>query len=369
MKRFLVLAAVVFALGGCTSGPEILPLVAPTLGKLQVEDILVATARAPSDDPLVVYSGERSNALRFANLKISVPPDRKPGALPMPSRKPDLSRQFAPVAIDKDLTGHDFVTLLNARLAALAPEDRTAFVFVHGYNTDFAEGVYRQAQFLNDYKIRAAAVNFSWPSAGKAPLYLYDRDSAQFARGDLVETLRLVASSKARKIIVLGHSMGALLTMEALQEISIAGDKALLRRIDTVLLAAPDIDDDVFAGQVSAIDPMPKSFAILVSSKDRALIASRRIRGGHPRVGEGTNIDALRERGIAVIDLSDQGARDDRLNHSTFASSPTLIALAQSGLLGRDSLNSDTPLNTVLGDLSDLLAGVVYLPAKAAGIR
>lgn len=369
MKRKFAFMITALFLGGCASGPELLPLVTGVTTPLVTEDIFVATARAPSDDPLVVYSGSRSDVLGFAEITVSVPPEREAGTLPMPSRKPDFSRQFAAVAVDRDLSAPGFVSRLDDRLLEFAPGERVAFVFVHGFNTDFAEGVYRQAQFLHDYKIDAAAVNFSWPSAGKTPLYLYDRDSAQFARGGLVKTLRLLAGSKADRIIILGHSMGALLTMEALQEISISGDKALLRRIDAVLLAAPDIDVDVFWQQVSEIDPMPKSFAVMVSSKDRALDLSNRVRGGHPRVGEGVDIDALRQNGIAVIDLSEQGAGRRSLNHSTFASSPALIALAQSGLLGRDSLNSETPVDTALGNLSDLLAGVVYLPAKAAGVR
>ncbi|NER08473.1 MAG: alpha/beta fold hydrolase, partial [Okeania sp. SIO3C4] len=243
---------------------------------------------------------------------------------------------------------------------------KTLVLFVHGYNTDFAEGLYRLAQMAQDYDIDGAAMAYSWPSAGQTPLYLYDRDSAQYARAGLVETIRLATETNADEVVLIGHSMGTIILMEALRELSLSRETKVMNRINAVILAAPDIDVDVFRTQIADVNPRPEAFAIFVSSRDRALRVSQRIRGGHPRLGEGTDITELQEEGIVVIDLStvDDGGFSQ---HNTFASSPTMIALANSGIIGRQSLinqeRGTTPIGAGVEGLFRLASDIVYLPA------
>lgn len=368
MRLGLALILAVF-LTGCVSSPQILPLTSELVPGAELADVLVASSRKPSDDPLVMYDSERSAALNFADITVSVPPRRPLGAVVYPKSAPDPAKQFVPVRAETGMGRDEFLFRLNARLETLPKDERVVFVFVHGYNTDFAEGLYRQVQIMHDFEVPGVAVNFSWPSAGKPALYLYDRDSVEFARDGLLETLRLAAASKAESIQLVGHSMGALLTMKALRALSEKREKAVLRRIRMLVLAAPDIDVDVFGLLLRDIDPLPANTAIFVSRKDRALQASRRLRGGHPRVGQGKDIEELSRAGITVLDLSGEESPGDRLNHNTFATSPTLIALARSGFLARESLKDDNAAEATLSAVSDLLAGIIYLPANAAGVR
>lgn len=368
MRLGLALILAVF-LSGCVSAPQILPLTAEIVPGAEFADVLVTTSRKASGDPLVMFDSERSAALNFADITVSVPPGRPPGKVVYPKSSPDPAKQFVPVKAATGLGREEFLSRLNARLAMLPKDERVVFIFVHGYNTDFAEGLYRQVQIMHDFEVPGVAMNFSWPSAGKPALYLYDRDSVEFARDGLVETLRLAAASKAESIQLVGHSMGALLTMKALRALSEKREKAVLRRIRLLVLAAPDIDVDVFGLLLRDIDPLPANTAIFVSRKDRALQASERLRGGYPRVGQGSDIADLRDAGITVLDLSGEGTPGDRLNHNTFATSPTLIALARSGFLARESLKDDNAAEATLNALSDILAGIIYLPANAAGVR
>ncbi len=85
--------------------------------------------------------------------------------------------------------------------------------------------------------------------------------------------------------MLVGHSMGGFVTMEALRTLSLRGEKHVLRRITALLLAAPDIDLDVFEKQIRDIDPMPRPTAVMTSRSDRALGVSSFITGGHARVG------------------------------------------------------------------------------------
>jgi len=147
----------------------------------------------------------------------------------------------------------------------------------------------------------------------------------------LAETLALAAQTKANGIVIVGHSMGAVAVMEALRTLS--GDKRrdVLKRIKGVLLAAPDLDPDLFRSQIDDIDYLPQPFTIIVSRRDRALDLSRRLAGGAPRVGSGFDIAFLQNKNIQVLDISEV----DSGGHSLFASSNTLIKFLGSGHLLR----------------------------------
>ena len=66
-------------------------------------DLLVATTRAPSSDPAVLFSGERGTGLTVNAVDVSIPPDanRKVGQVQWPSRLPaDPQKSFVTVAVD-----------------------------------------------------------------------------------------------------------------------------------------------------------------------------------------------------------------------------------------------------------------------------
>jgi esterase/lipase superfamily enzyme len=374
--RLVLLALAAALLSACAGGGESWLTGAPSAASGQptnIVNVLVSTLRAADPDPQIGYSGKRSPALSFAEVTVSVPADRAPGTLKFSGRTTDLSTDFAALRLNRMNSRIDFIDRINQELATRPAGDKRVFVFVHGYNVSFAGGVFRHAQLMTDYKVPGVAVSFSWPSADSVGLYLYDRDSAEFAREGLIETLDMVRASNATQIVLLGHSMGGFLVMEALRTASLKGDTRLLRDLEAVILAAPDIDVDVFNQQFNAIAPKPEPFIILVSAKDRALQVSQRLRGGAPRIGEGSDIEDLQARGITVIDLT-QMKGVDRLNHSTFASSVALQNLMAQGVL--DPLLEDNGaesqggiLGAGLGGVSDVLSGIVYLPARAAGVR
>ena len=60
----------------------------------------------------------------------------------------------------------EFVRTLNAQLAKRPRGSRKVLLFIHGYNTMFAEGLYRFAQVVHDSAIRgcpcAVYLGLSW---------------------------------------------------------------------------------------------------------------------------------------------------------------------------------------------------------------
>lgn len=336
-----------------------------------LERVFVATSRAPSDNPNILFSGKRSDILHFADINVSVPKDRKLGSVVFPSEKPNLAKQFAATSIALTDDEKVFAVRLRQALSTLPPEQRNIVIFVHGYNVPFAAGVFDSAQLKHDYKIPGVSLHYSWPSAGKPALYLYDRESAEFSRSDLANTLKIAAAANPKTILLIAHSMGTYLTMETLRSISLQGNSALMAKVDPLILAAPDIDVDVFRSQLAAMNTRPKTIIALVSEKDRALKASSELRGGAARVGSGLNNEELTTDGIIVLDLASLSAKNDQLSHSTFANSPVLISLVQSGKLSIGSIENATPnpIGATLGATGDLLSSIVYLPAKLVGAR
>ena len=103
-------------------------------------------------------------------------------------------------------------------------------VFVHGFNVNFAEGLYRQAQMSEDFASPGISINYSWPSAGNVSAYAVDRESALIARDGLEDLIGLLGQTRLKRIVILGHSMGAFVVMEAVRQSAIRGGSAGLRQ-------------------------------------------------------------------------------------------------------------------------------------------
>jgi esterase/lipase superfamily enzyme len=196
-------------------------------------------------------------------------------------------------------------------------------LFIHGYNTLFAEGLYRFTQVVHDSKTQAVPVLFTWASRGKLKDYIYDNNSATEARDDLEHTLRLVLASNADEVIILAHSMGNWVTVEAFRQIKISGDLKNFNKLGPIYLAAPDIDLDVFKSQMRRIGHPNRPVYIVLSKDDKALGVSKMIAGGQVRVGDATDVQELTSLGVTVIDLSALKAGDPT-NHDKFAQLATV---------------------------------------------
>ncbi|PDS78518.1 hypothetical protein CO667_12560 [Rhizobium sp. L43] len=297
----------------------------------------------------------------YEQYEFSVPPGRKDTAITYPSAKPDPERQFAVIG-RKPLPKDAFV---QEALAFMQP-DGTIGVFVHGYNYSYQEALYRTAQIAADAKIPGAPILFSWPSAAAVAGYVGDRDAALSSRSDLDSLVTsLSASGKVKRIILFGHSMGGFLVMETVRQLKLQHRDDVIAKL-AVILAAPDIDVDVFRSQLKDIGRMPIPISLLVSKDDRALVASSFIAGERARVGR-LDIDdpvieeaALRER-LRVIDITSIQASDG-LGHDRYASLAKFGAQLASLESGRRSSAGD-----VGAYVFDAAGAAVASPFRLAG--
>ncbi len=319
------LFALVLSLAACAQRGQ-LTLISSPDPRADIQTVFVATTRQKTNVQQG-YGPQRSETTRFARFQVSVPPGHSPGKIEWPGQNPDPATDFITVE-NRDLSDKAaFRTALDAAFTRLPAGQRDAVVFVHGYNNTFAEGLYRLVQLSHDLNVGGVKLHYSWPSAGTERGYAYDRDSAAFARDGLQQLLEILAKSKAERVLLVAHSMGALVTVESLRQMYIGGDKAIAPKLSGVVLMSPDIDVDLFRSQLRRIRPLPKPFVIFSSKGDHALRLSALLTGENQRLGNLQSTEDLKGLGVLVVDLSNFKAQGDLLNHSSLATSPNLLAI------------------------------------------
>jgi len=325
LRVFVSVLAILALLACAPRGNVVVDPAAAHIGA--IETVFVGSSRGadtPGGDP---YGSGRAGDLTYLRLDVSVPPDRRPGeiAFPPKSRKADPATDF--VAADEGIYAGlpAFRSDLSRALKARPRGQREAVVFVHGFNNNFAEGTYRLAQLGHDLGLDGVLVHYSWPSKAHPLAYVYDRDSALFARDGLEELLNEVVASGAERILLIAHSLGSHVVMETLRQSAIAGNSRVLDRISGVVLMSPDLDVDVFRFQARRIGELPQPFVIFTSRKDRALSLSARLTGrGERRLGNIETAAALADLKVTVLDTTAFSVGGGHFNTAT---SPALLAL------------------------------------------
>jgi esterase/lipase superfamily enzyme len=325
-------------LTACATRPEtgFLNPVAETAAGATDHTLLVATTRERDVRPGTLYNGERGRPLGYAAVTVSIPQGHAAGEIEWPLNLPGNPKTDFVVRQAGYLEGEkEFIRTLNAQLAKRPRGSRKVLLFIHGYNTMFAEGLYRFAQVVHDSESVAVPVLFTWASRGKLGAYVYDTNSATTARDDLEHTVRLLFASDADQVNILAHSMGNWVTVEALRQIKISGRPPPMAKLGSIFLADADIDMDVFKSQMRRFGKPGKPFYVVISRDDKALQVSDLIAGGTGRLGSDQNVEELAALGATVIDLSDLKATDPS-NHSKFAQiadvAPQLTAVLARGV-------------------------------------
>ena len=316
----VMIVMVLIGLAGCAPRGRLAYLPQPVT---DARTIFVGSTRAPDPETGRVFGSERSFDLRLAKFDVATPPDHQSGTIDYPKsgQVADPQTQFMVSSAQIDMSQAAFQHDLKA---ALAQQNGQAVVFVHGFNNDFSEGLYRTAQLGADFDLPGVLVHYSWPSRAHVLGYAYDRDSALFARDGLSELLADLQAAGARQILLIGHSLGAQLTMEVLRGEALAQNQSLLSKISGVVLISPDIAVDVFGAQADAIGALPQPFLIFTSQRDRALQLSARLSGQEDRLGDLKDFKRVARYKVTLVDIGAFSVGD---GHFDLAQSPALIKL------------------------------------------
>jgi esterase/lipase superfamily enzyme len=369
VRRLACGALLLSVLSACADLRGALVPVAATAPGASKVDMLVATTRMRANAADEFFTGDRGPQVSFAQFTVSIPPEanRKEGEVQWPRSVPgNPATDF--VTLKADVIDRAQAKAWFHRTVRQVPQ-RRVLVFIHGFNNRFDDAVFRFAQIVHDAGTPVVPVLFTWPSRGSVLAYGYDRESNTYSRNALESTLKTLASDPAvGEISFLAHSMGNLVTLEALRQMAIR-DGRIAPKIRNVLLAAPDVDVDLFREAILDMGKSRPGFTLFVSQDDRALAISRRI-WGDVRLGA---IDPeqepyrsnLESAGITVLNLS--GLRTgDPLNHSKFAQSPEVVRI-----IGRELAEGQTLTDSRVGvgdRIIQVTAGAAVAVGTAAGL-
>lgn len=280
--------------------------------------LLVATTRRPAtpSGEAPFFGPERGTGLTFARARMTVP------ATGLTARVSNFVSGGWQVAGIDDVTSRDA-----ADAFARAALGKDVLLYVHGYRETFESAAASAAELADGIGFRGAPGLFTWPSAGGTFDYAYDRESAMWSRDALEDLmLTLAQSPSGGRVHIVAHSMGSLLTLETLRMLRGSGGDRVMARIGAVVLAAPDVDIDQFEQAVNRLGPDAPRITVIISSRDRALMASQRIAGGVARAGAAER-ERLAAMGVRVADASEFGR--GILNHDLFLSDAEVRRVVQ----------------------------------------
>jgi esterase/lipase superfamily enzyme len=271
------------------------------------------------------FGGERG-PLSFGAVNVTVPRSHRVGALEAPSIlrlefKPDPAKHVVMQSLR--VLDHDAWRAEIAKRAT-ALGNAGILVFIHGYNVRFEDAARRAGQLAHDLSFAGPTVLFSWPSRGGLVDYTVDEQAAEWSIPDMKAVLASLATvAPGTPVYVVAHSMG--------NRVMTRGFKALLdedpnkrRAFRQIVMAAPDIDADVFRREIGpGILGKGPRVTLYASSNDKALVASRKVHGGYRRLGEsGDSIVVMRD--LDTVDAS--AVSTEFLGHSYFGDSTTVMS-------------------------------------------
>lgn len=238
-------------------------------------------------------------------------------------------------------------------------------LFVHGYNTDWAEAVRRYESLCHGLfdggAGLGACVLFTWPSHGSPVDYLPDRAEARESAPDLAELLVLLydglllnqtralrspGEACRAKTSLIAHSMGNYVLQKAMQLAWSRKNKPLLvSLINQLVMVAADVDNDLFASgervdgsDGDAIANLSYRISALYSGRDAVLGMSAGLKHfGKRRLGRsGLDRGAPRPDNVWDFDCSGLMPSDQPNIHSAYFDVASTLDLMRDILRGAD---------------------------------
>jgi esterase/lipase superfamily enzyme len=271
------------------------------------------------------------------------------------ARLPDSNRAL-------DLTPEDVFVVSEDHLAEMAKANeliqealreklaqtdvKEVFLYVHGYNNTFEYAAMRTATLWHYLGRQGVPLLYSWPAAYPDWFrgYNYDRESSEFTVFHLKQIVQvLIDCPEVEKINIIAHSRGTDVTLNMLREIWIskrekwmehrALGESLNTKLGTVIIAAADIDMNVFQQRFSAewlVMPMD-TIVFYLSQGDRAIGLSRWLFASLNRIGklEFSDLSPAARKKILMTDriqVIDSKVDTDLLGHSYFIDNPAVLS-------------------------------------------
>lgn len=209
-------------------------------------------------------------SLKYGFARVSMPQNHKRGKLESPSMVSfvkDPKKHVVLMSI-KTMPSEEFF----AGLKSLRGEDKDVFLYIHGFNVDFAYAAKKTAQMIFDMKLNGISLFYSWPARPvRVPIPQDFREDVGRAEEAAPMLSRFLSEMKTQfpnnRVHIVAHSLGSRVLCRAIRDMD-----ASKRSFGQIVLAAPAIDADLFRKDfceelLKACDRL----SILSSSDDLAL--------------------------------------------------------------------------------------------------
>ena len=300
-----------------------------TMGSLELADpasnqkrtAMVSVSYATDRDTVSNAKGSKeygslrnpSNALEYGKAVVSIPVDHTFGELERPIFwfLENAEKHFVILSVSSTSYEAFERTLKNST-------NEDCLVYIHGLNNDFKEGILRSAQLKVDLQFPGEVVLYSWPVKKN---YIEAGENINWTLPHLREfLLNLTKIRKKKNIYIIAHSMGT----KALGETLLSLSQKNFSKFKSIVLAAPDIDSDIFKHQIApAMKTYTENLTMYASKDDLALETSSEV-NRYSRAGftEGgiTVVD-----GVETIDASPLKESFLSLGHSYFANDDKVL--------------------------------------------
>lgn len=334
------------------------PFLGDTGRRIETQNTLFyATDRAPSEagDKSAFYANRRGFVLRVGTAEVAMTPplanreslhdisvtqdDGPPrtltvtgiteiGRLPADPPNPLV----AELPMDTPPDGRKaFARQINQQLARSG--SREAYIYVHGYNVDFAYPTLVSRELQHYLGYRGAFISYNWPATPSRLAYFKDIETASATRRNLRSLIEfLSANTNVRRVNLIGYSAGSRLVFETAYQIALLNRGGHGRaRLGQVILIGSDLDRTYFSEAMAdgLLDGMDQ-LSIYMSGQDSALAMSRLFFGEH-RLGQVWDSNATSEpienrladiSKLALIDVTDAQGATLGNGHWYFRSSP-----------------------------------------------
>ncbi len=213
---------------------------------------------------------------------------------------------------------------------------RDILFYVHGYFTSFDFACMRAAQLKRDIGFDGPIVVFSWASDNKLLSYLSDRAQIEASVERIARAMTdLARLTRVRRLNVLAHSLGTYGVVSALEQIYLRAAPLASRftrppesdaydKLGPVVLAAPDIDPEVFRARLVGRLDFPGSWTTIYVSKNDEALKKSVVANKRPRLGlVETAYPIFSNDWIEIVDASHVGK--GKSEHDYFASRPEMI--------------------------------------------
>ena len=219
------------------------------------------------------YSSMRDDKLNYGVCEVLIPASHERGSLGSYSRfQPNKDAPLVFTYADR-LDETAYWQDLTSALKQIDSQQKVVFVFIHGYNNSFKDAALRTAQLWADLNLQGVPAFFSWPSRSKTLSYTVDEATIDYSEKYLAQFLLRLRQEVGEKqpIHLVAHSMGN----RALLRVATRLQSKL--RFGQVILAAPDVDADLFQDMAEVYPQISERTTLYVSRKDKPVHFSKKL--------------------------------------------------------------------------------------------